>query len=442
MKKILTILLLTPILAFAAAGDIKIDRKNSTDTAWITTIFAKVNNGVIGLDSSGVPSTISNLTWSSTGMKLASTATSGYEFYNTVDQTTNYERAAASWSANVFNLLTSQNGTGTLRSLNVGVTGVGSILFFNGPSSSGAVRYTAPGTSGAVVGHIFTHQTNTSTSGSIVGVQINSIYNQSSGNAANTDLLVNRTQTAVGSGTQRLLDLQVGGTSRFSVDNTGSLALGTSGAGSIKDSSLSTRFSWGTQSNSYTGNVSTGGNTSHIFNGLTQTGNAVSQVGVGITFTLNQTGAAGFVDLLIDRTETAAGTGAQYWEDRRVGGVSRMATGSSKITTTDATVTTVQTYTIPASTTWAFDGYVVARRTGGSSGTAEDGASYRVEGVIKNVAGTATSIGSTVTVIGESQAGWDVTVDVTGATARVRVTGAANNNVSWVYTGNVRQISS
>ena len=163
---------------------------------------------------------------------------------------------------------------------------------------------------------------------------------------------------------------------------------------------------------------------------------------MSLTPTWNNSGTASTVDFLINRTETTLGSGPNYWEDRQVGSVSRMATGSSKVTTTDATVTTVQTYTIPASTTWAFDGYVVARRTGGVSGTAEDGASYRVEGVIKNAAGTATSIGSTVTVIGESQAGWDVTVDVTGATARVRVTGASNNNVSWVYTGNVRQISS
>lgn len=64
MKKLLALLLL-PVLAFAAAGDIKIDRKNSTDTAWISTIFAKTNSGFIGLDSSGVPTMMTGLAWTS-----------------------------------------------------------------------------------------------------------------------------------------------------------------------------------------------------------------------------------------------------------------------------------------------------------------------------------------------------------------------------------------
>lgn len=60
-------------------------------------------------------------------------------------------------------------------------------------------------------------QTNTATSGSTVGVSITPTYNQASGNAANTDLLVNRTQTLVGSGAQLLIDAQVSGTSEFAV---------------------------------------------------------------------------------------------------------------------------------------------------------------------------------------------------------------------------------
>jgi hypothetical protein len=63
--------------------------------------------------------------------------------------------------------------------------------------------------------------TSSATSGTNIGLNLTPTYNQTSGTAANTDLLVNRTQTAVGSGTQRLLDLQVGGVSQFSVSNTG-----------------------------------------------------------------------------------------------------------------------------------------------------------------------------------------------------------------------------
>jgi len=50
--------------------------------------------------------------------------------------------------------------------------------------------------------------TNTDTSGTVTGFNIAPTYNQASGTAANTDLLVNRTETAVGSGLQKLADFQ------------------------------------------------------------------------------------------------------------------------------------------------------------------------------------------------------------------------------------------
>lgn len=55
-------------------------------------------------------------------------------------------------------------------------------------------------------------------------VYINSLYNQSS-TASATDLLINRTETAVGSGAQLLQDWQVGGVSQASMDNGGVLSL-------------------------------------------------------------------------------------------------------------------------------------------------------------------------------------------------------------------------
>ena len=111
--------------------------------------------------------------------------------------------------------------------------------------------------------------------------------------------------------------------------------------------------------------------------------------------------------------------------------------------TTDATVTTLFTYTIPASTTVLIQANVVARRTGGTLGTAEDGAGYVIDATIKNVAGVATLIGAVLPdVTQEDQVLWDATIDVTGATARVRVTGAASNNVVWHATIRVWQVGS
>jgi hypothetical protein len=111
--------------------------------------------------------------------------------------------------------------------------------------------------------------------------------------------------------------------------------------------------------------------------------------------------------------------------------------------TINATVTTLWTLTIPASTTVMIEAKVVARRTGGSSGSAEDGAVYIRSAAIKNVGGTATLIGSVAALATmEDQAGWDCTIDVAGATARVRITGAVNNAVSWRGTFTINRVSS
>lgn len=104
----------------------------------------------------------------------------------------------------------------------------------------------------------------------------------------------------------------------------------------------------------------------------------------------------------------------------------------NRIATTDATVTTIHTIAIPASTTVALVAYVDARRTGGAAGTAEDGAFYIRAATFKNVAGTATQIGATTAIhTNEDQAGWDVTFAVSGGNALVQVTGAVDNNITW-----------
>ncbi len=115
----------------------------------------------------------------------------------------------------------------------------------------------------------------------------------------------------------------------------------------------------------------------------------------------------------------------------------------NRAATTDATVTTLHTFTVPVTTTYMIEAKVQARRTGGASGTAEDGAGYIRRALIKNVAGTATIVGVVQDgFTAEDQAAWDCTIDVTGGTARVRVTGAAGNNITWHMTARIYQVSS
>lgn len=106
----------------------------------------------------------------------------------------------------------------------------------------------------------------------------------------------------------------------------------------------------------------------------------------------------------------------------------------NKVTTTNSTVTTIATIAIPSSTTVGIEARITARRTGGASGTAEDGAHYIIKSCYKNVAGTATQIGSSLVEVWESQAAWDVTFTQSSGNALLQVTGAASNNISWGVT--------
>jgi hypothetical protein len=109
-----------------------------------------------------------------------------------------------------------------------------------------------------------------------------------------------------------------------------------------------------------------------------------------------------------------------------------LQTQQSSVLTTNATVTTIYTIPTTSDTEIMFSAHLVARRTGGASGAAGDGAGYIFNGLYKNVAGVLSAIGvPTATVIGESQAAWDFTSSVSGTNILLRVTGAAGNNVQW-----------
>lgn len=103
-----------------------------------------------------------------------------------------------------------------------------------------------------------------------------------------------------------------------------------------------------------------------------------------------------------------------------------------KTTTTDATVTTLATIPIAASRTYLLEGYITARRTGGVAGTADDGATYVIRAMVTTKAGTVTVNTTGLTQdAAEDQAAWACVFAVSGTDVLVRVTGAADNNVSW-----------
>lgn len=104
-----------------------------------------------------------------------------------------------------------------------------------------------------------------------------------------------------------------------------------------------------------------------------------------------------------------------------------------RVATTDATVTTLISFTLTAARAYLIEARVVAHRTGGAAGAADDSAAYVVYAGAKHTGGVAaliTAVGAAYT--DEDQAAWNATIDVDGANAiRVRVTGAADNNITW-----------
>jgi hypothetical protein len=94
---------------------------------------------------------------------------------------------------------------------------------FLSASSTTALRLNDLRTYSTAVNSVEDSPTYTNTSGSIGALVVSPTYNQTTSTASNTDLLINRTETAVGSGTQLLIDAQVGGVSKFSISSVGAI---------------------------------------------------------------------------------------------------------------------------------------------------------------------------------------------------------------------------
>lgn len=97
------------------------------------------------------------------------------------------------------------------------------------------------------------------------------------------------------------------------------------------------------------------------------------------------------------------------------------------VQTTDATVTTLDSFTLANNTSVVVSWLVTAVKSDNTQA-----AGYAVSAVFRNNAGTVTQVGSTsVTVLGEDDSVWDATADVSGTTVRLRVTGKAATTIQW-----------
>jgi hypothetical protein len=193
------------------------------------------------------------------------TSPNALNVFNTWTDASNYERGFAKWDSSIFQIGTEAAGTGVVRPLHFetaslssyakgSATNIDSDLKMFGKGTGAARLWLRGGTSGPnrifstdivttaskrqldictatipVLSIMTTRSVdvtsqNDSSSGTDYSLQIASTINQT-GTAGSTDLLISRTETAVGSGDQNLMDLQVGGTSKFKVDNTGNAVM-------------------------------------------------------------------------------------------------------------------------------------------------------------------------------------------------------------------------
>lgn len=180
-----------------------------------------------------VATTLSNKTIAApiiTGTAKASTGAIS-ELYGTADQATNYSKAAWKYNGTNIELVGDYGGTATAPYISLGVLvpGQGSSPFryiYVSPAQSPFIVMGWTATSSATkcvsVGLGTNSVSSSSATQSIFCIE--PVINQS-GTASYKALLINVTQTATGSGTKRLIDAQVGGTSKFYVDNTGAASV-------------------------------------------------------------------------------------------------------------------------------------------------------------------------------------------------------------------------
>lgn len=208
--------------------------------------FWDVNNHRLGL-LTAVPTHSLTLASISTGIAL----------YNTSDQTTNYERIVLDWNANVFEIIPYRGGTGSSRSLKIGSadsngsTASGAFLTINKSSSP---VYAFAGNSLAVASVVSMIHTLNASSGMQMEVSISPTITQT-GAAGYNGLLVNPTESSIGSGIRRIADFQLGGTTMFAFESSGNFVVnktitpaGTTGARTINKAAGTVNFDIGATS--------------------------------------------------------------------------------------------------------------------------------------------------------------------------------------------------
>lgn len=135
-------------------------------------------------------------------------------------------RTAATGSSRALVLVSqSVNGGNNYAALQISRTGA-PFIQMGLWDTSGAFNNTT-----ALTGTLFNlgQFTSSAPSGTVITTSVTPTYNQTTSTAANTDFLINRTETSIGSGAQNLIDMQIAGVSKFRVERSGAIVTGGTG---------------------------------------------------------------------------------------------------------------------------------------------------------------------------------------------------------------------
>lgn len=204
----------TGLIARTSAGNAAV----RTITGAANQITVTNGNGVSGNPTLALPQDIGLASSVVFGAISAATGGNGLRAFNTSDQTTNYEALGLFFSSNVANISTIIGGTGTVRNLSIG-TNTRRLIVTESASANGFFQ-TAINT-GIANASIWNIAGSFSATSGVNAIMVIAPTINQSDTAGYTCLLINPTQSTMGSGAKSLIDARVGGSSKFTIQNDG-----------------------------------------------------------------------------------------------------------------------------------------------------------------------------------------------------------------------------
>lgn len=172
---------------------------------------------------------------------------------------------------------------------------------------------------------------------------------------------------------------------------------------------------------------------------ISESGGAYFDISAGIAanITLSNLTTTSINTSLLPQDGYDLGSSSAKWRDLYLNNSSFI---SATVNTTDGYAATLQTISTASNKVYLIESRVVGRRTGGASGATNDSAAFITRVTAKNSSGSVSLNTSTTEYTFRDQAIWDTSYTISGSNVLLRVTGASNNNITWIVTSTIQLI--